>query len=75
LDIEKDFVAGYEGIMKLPKDARFGVYMAYIYYHKLFKKIKKAKAETILNERIRIPNNKKYSLFLFSYLRHNFNLL
>jgi phytoene/squalene synthetase len=74
-DIEKDFQAGYEGIKMLPKDARFGVYMAYIYYYKLFKKIKGIAPETILNERIRIPNNKKYSLFVFSYLKHNLNLI
>lgn len=72
-DIAKDFSAGYEGIRKLPKDARFGVYVAYIYYYKLFLKIKGIAPETILNQRVRIPNNKKYSLFVFSYLRHNFN--
>jgi phytoene/squalene synthetase len=74
-DIAKDFHEGYQGIIQLPKDARFGVYMAYIYYYKLFTKIKSTSAETILNERIRIPNNKKYSLFVFSYLRHNFNMI
>lgn len=74
-DIEADFTEGYKGIKLLPKDARFGVYVAYIYYLKLFQKIKGSKPEVILNERVRIPNNKKYSLFLFSYLRHNFNLL
>jgi len=74
-DIELDFKLGYEGIMKLPKNARFGVYMAYIYYYKLFNKIKSTSAHSILNERIRIPNNKKYRLFLTSYLKHNLNLL
>lgn len=74
-DIEKDFMAGYEGIKQLPKDARFGVYMAYVYYYKLFKKIRQTTPEVILNERIRIPDNKKYSLFVFSYLRHNLNLI
>lgn len=74
-DIEIDFQAGYEGIKKLPKDARFGVYMAYMYYYKLFKKIKGTAPEVILNERVRIPNNKKYRLFLSSYLRHNLNLI
>lgn len=74
-DIAKDFHEGYQGIIQLPKDARFGVYMAYIYYYKLFSKIKATSAETILNERIRISNNKKYSLFVFSYLRHNFNMI
>jgi phytoene synthase len=74
-DIEIDFNLGYEGIKQLPKNARFGVYMAYIYYYKLFKKIKSTTADTILTERVRIPNNKKYRLFLTSYLRHNLNIL
>jgi len=74
-DIEIDFQLGYEGIKQLPKNARFGVYMAYIYYYKLFKKIKTTTAHTILNERVRIPNNKKYRLFLTSYVRHNLNML
>ena len=75
VDIAADFHAGYEGIKQLPKDARFGVYMAYIYYHKLFRKIQQTEAKIILNERIRIPDNKKYRLFLTSYLRHNLNLI
>jgi phytoene synthase len=74
-DIEIDFRLGYEGIKQLPKNSRFGVYMAYIYYYKLFKKIKSTPAEIILNERVRIPNNKKYRLFLTSYLRHSINLI
>ena len=74
-EIELDFKAGYEGIKSLPKDARFGVYMAYRYYIKLFHKIKKTDAQIILGQRIRIPNNKKYRLLFTSYLRHNLNLL
>lgn len=75
LDIEKDFAAGYEGILKLPKNARFGTYMAYIYYYKLFKKIKDTPAHIILNNRVRIPNNKKYRLFVSSYVKHSLNLV
>jgi phytoene synthase len=74
-DIEKDFHHGYMGIKQLPKDARFGVYMAYIYYYKLFRKIQGTEAQHILNERIRIPDNKKYRLFLTSYVRHNLNMI
>lgn len=74
-DIEKDFKAGYEGILKLPKEARFGVYMAYKYYFKLFKKIKAKSAHSILNERIRIPNYRKVRILFTSYLRHNLNIL
>ena len=74
-DIEKDFKLGYEGILMLPKQARFGVYMAYKYYFKLFKKIKRTKAERILEERVRIPNRKKARILLTSYVRHNLNML
>ncbi len=74
-DIEKDFAAGYQGILQLPKNARFGTYMAYIYYYKLFKKIKDTPAEIILNERVRIPDNKKYQLFVSSYIKHSLNLV
>jgi phytoene synthase len=74
-DIDKDFKAGYEGIKQLPKNARFGVYMAYKYYYKLFEKIKVLSPEKILHERIRIPDNKKYRLFVTSYVKHNLNLL
>ena len=74
-DIAKDFAMAYEGILKLPKKARFGVYMAYVYYFGLFKKIRSVDADTILKERIRIPDNKKYGLLVGSYVRHSLNLL
>lgn len=74
-EIEADFKAGYDGIKQLPKDARFGVYMAYRYYIQLFQKIRKTDAHIILGQRIRIPDNKKYRLLFTSYLRHNLNLL
>jgi 15-cis-phytoene synthase len=75
IDIEADFMAGYEGILQLPKNARFGVYMAYKYYFKLFKKIKAKSAQNILDERIRIPNYRKMRILLTSYVRHNLNIL
>lgn len=74
-NIELDFKIGFEGIKQLPKNARFGVYMAYIYYYKLFNKIKATPAKIILQERVRIPNNKKYRLFITSYVKHNLNLI
>lgn len=72
-DIDVDFKAGYEGIKMLPKGARFGVYIAYVYYYSLFKKIRKTHCDLILNERVRISNKRKYGLFLSSYLRHTIN--
>lgn len=74
-DIERDFQKGYEGILMLPKNSRFGVYIAYIYYKNLLMKIKKTPAEKIADTRIRIPNQKKYRIFLASYVRHKTNLI
>ena len=72
-DIDIDFMAGYQGIKQLPKGARFGVYIAYVYYYSLFKKIKKTHCDIILSQRVRISNKRKYGLFLSSHVRHTIN--
>ncbi|MEX2596551.1 MAG: phytoene/squalene synthase family protein [Salibacteraceae bacterium] len=74
-EIEADFAEGYVGILQLPKNSRFGVYMAYVYFYKLFKKIERTDASKLLKARIRIPNNKKYALFLEGYIKHSLNLI
>lgn len=75
IDIEVDFDKGLQGIKKLPKKARLGVYVAYIYYRSLFNKIKKVNSQKILEERIRIPNPQKVMLFAGSYVRNRLNML
>jgi len=72
-EIEADFQAGLEGIRKLPDGARFGVYVAYVYFHELFKKIRKLPADVVLRERIRIPDGQKYLLLLTSFSREKMN--
>lgn len=74
-EIEDDFNEAYKGILMLHKDARFGVYVAYTYYVRLFQKIKALPSNRIMEERIRIPNQKKFALILKSYVQHNLNLL
>lgn len=74
-DIEKDFQMAHNGIKELPRGARFGVNLAYIYYLSLLRKIKRTHSSRILNARIRIPNHKKYSLLASSAFKHVFNLL
>ena len=74
-DIEDDFNDGLKGIKQLPKQARLGVYVAYIYYRSLFNKIKKLQPEAILSERVRIPNPQKVALFAGSYVRNSLNIL
>ncbi|MDW7693485.1 phytoene/squalene synthase family protein [Flammeovirgaceae bacterium SG7u.111] len=68
-DIQLDFDNAYQGIMKLPVSARAGVYLAYIYYLRLFDKIKSTPTAKILNERIRIPDAKKAILLFSTYLK------
>ncbi len=74
-DIQKDFDDGLAGIVQLPKKARFGVYLAYIYYTALFAKISDTPATEILSRRISISNRKKATLLFGSYVRHSFNLI
>jgi len=74
-DIMNDFDDAYVGIMALPRTARMGVYLAYVYYRKLFRKIQSLPATHILKERVRVPDNKKLALLLGSYLRYRLNAI
>ncbi|KOS06569.1 phytoene synthase [Flavobacterium akiainvivens] len=74
-DIEKDFNDALEGIKKLPKEARFGVFLAYIYYKALFRKIRKLPSHRIMQERIRVPNTQKFALLVGCYLRNGVNMI
>ncbi len=74
-DIEIDFNKGLEGIKKLSKKSRLGVYVAYMYYNSLFNKIRKVHPERVLQERIRISNSRKAALFGLSYFKHSLNML
>ena len=74
-EIEEDFRKGYEGIVKLPVEARFGVYTAYRYYIKLLQKLKNTPPLEIKNNRIRVPNYQKFGLLARSYVNYRLNLL
>lgn len=74
-EIEEDFRKGYEGIVKLPVEARFGVYTAYRYYIKLLQKLKNTPPLEIKNKRIRVPNYQKFGLLARSYVNYRLNLL
>lgn len=74
-DIAEDFHQGYLGIKQLPHGARLGVYVAYLYYLALFKKIKNTPSEYVLKKRIRIRNRQKVRILFYSYLKHQFNLI
>ncbi|OKL40188.1 phytoene/squalene synthase family protein [Pontibacter flavimaris] len=74
-DILQDFNDAYAGIMALPRSARMGVYLAYVYYRKLFRKIQALPAKHILKERVRVPDNTKLALLLSSYVKYRFNAI
>lgn len=74
-DIKQDFDNAYLGILRLPKEVRFGVYVAYVYYLNLFKKIKKSNALMVKDKRIRVNDGKKVILFVKSAVLHRLNIL
>lgn len=74
-EIEKDFEEAYLGILRLPRQSRYGVYLAYSYYRKLFEKIRRIPSHRIMEERVRIPNQKKFYILVKSYIQHNLNLI
>ena len=74
-DIQKDFDHAYEAIVRLPKSARAGVYLAYVYYLKLFDKIKASTTSKVLSERIRVPDFNKATLLLSTLFKQRMNYI
>ena len=74
-NIKQDFDDAYLAIIRLPKGARLGVYLAYIYYQTLFKKIKKLSPSTIVSQRVRVPDNVKILLLIQSYFKFRFKTI
>ena len=74
-EIQAEFDEAFKGIVQLPKSSRFGVYLSYVYYTNLLKRIKRRSIQDLLNERIRISNNIKALLFAKSYVKNSINML
>jgi phytoene synthase len=74
-EIAEDFRLAKLGIKQLPKEARFGVYLAYQYYSILLKKIVNTPAVALRENRIRVSNSKKVNLLFLTYLKYKFNLI
>lgn len=74
-EIADEFREALAGIKKLPPSSRFGVYLAYKYYLSLFRRIRNLPADKIINQRVRIPNGKKLSLAMSSYLQYKMAIL
>lgn len=72
-DIRRDFAAALDGIRRLPAESRKGVYLAYRYYTKLFRKICHKQPESIMHSRIRINSAGKMYILAKSYARYTIN--
>lgn len=74
-EIKHDFDEAFEGIKRLPVGTRLGVYIAYIYYLQLFKKISYTPANVILQKRIRVSDARKMSLYIKAVLQQKLNVI
>ena len=74
-DIEIDFRDALVGIKMLPRFSRGGVYLSYLYYYHLFRRIKAVPSSKVLEERIRIPSIEKIFLMLKSILKNELNII
>jgi len=74
-EIKEDFKVAYDGIVKLPIEAKFGVYTAYVYYKKLLKKLENTPCKEIGNARIRVSNYTKATLLAQSFVTYKLRLV
>jgi 15-cis-phytoene synthase len=70
-----DFEEAKKGMVKLPGRSRLAVYIAYIYYEQLLKKLKRTPAAKLMDQRIRIPDFVKMMLLVRACIRYRFNLI
>jgi phytoene/squalene synthetase len=75
LEINNDFKEAYKGIVKLPKEAKLAVYVAYKYYFNLLHKIERTPSKTLKEKRIRVSNPKKMALLVVSFFNFKLNLV
>jgi len=74
-EIEEDFREAKKGIVNLPIEARFGVFTAFRYYHRLLKKLKATPSSELKETRIRVSDYKKVELLARSYVKYRLNLM
>lgn len=74
-DVKKDFEDGLRGIKQLPEGARLGVYVAYSYYLQLYRKITQTPAPVLLQQRIRVSDTRKLSLYCKAVLQQKLNFI
>lgn len=68
--IENDFAVARTGLAQLPGRSKLAVGIAYFYFYTLFEKIKRTSPETLLSERLRISNFRKYLILMVVGFRY-----
>ena len=74
-DISSEFSDALEGIRRLDRGSRRGVYLAYSYYLALFSKIRKTPPEAVAGQRFRISDGRKMLLLLKVILKSSTGLI
>ena len=70
-EITKDFLTARKGIAKLPRGSLLGVYVAYVYFYNLLRRIRKLSASDVLKLLPQLSNTHKLWLMIecYFYLR------
>lgn len=74
-EIEQDFRLAYVGIVRLPVEAKLGVYTAFVYYKTLLQKLKNTPSNKMIEKRVRVSNPHKVGLLAKSFFEFKLNLL
>lgn len=73
-EIYNDFREALAGIRQLPKPVRPGVYLAYLYFYQLLKKLEMTPPAEIMRRRISVNPLQKMALFAQSYFANTTSL-
>lgn len=74
-EINEDFRVAFQGIKRLPIEAKFGVYTAYVYYKTLLSKLENTPHHRLGTVRIRISNYLKAVLLAKSFVSYKLKLV
>jgi len=75
MDIESDFCEAKAFIKELPGKSKLAVFIAFVYYKQLLKKLKNTPADKILQTRIRVSDPIKLLLLGKAYLKYQLNII
>ncbi|HQV74140.1 MAG TPA: phytoene/squalene synthase family protein [Flavobacteriales bacterium] len=74
-DIRADLDHAVIGIRQLPKGARVGVHLAYLYYLRLFKNIRSTPVSELMTRRIQVRKRSKLRLLVGAVVQHKLDLV